>query len=188
MRQIKLLAIAGVAFAAVAAQPASANVVTIGSGTAAVTCTPNCEGFIAGGAPNFPTGAGALSSTNAAVYAVLPADEATQASALSLLSGETFVGADGAKTTPGGGDVEVLSFNTLAAYVAVKLGVGTFFIKNTSGGELTIDFLKTAGPGGAGGGLSHYTEFGNEIPIPGALWLMGAGLAGLGFARRRKAA
>ena len=27
-----------------------------------------------------------------------------------------------------------------------------------------------------------------EVPIPGAIWLMGAGIAGLGFARRRKAA
>ncbi|HBK91230.1 MAG TPA: hypothetical protein DDZ68_06130 [Parvularcula sp.] len=28
----------------------------------------------------------------------------------------------------------------------------------------------------------------SEIPLPGAVWLMGAGLAGLSFARRRKAA
>lgn len=40
-------------------------------------------------------------------------------------------------------------------------------------------------------GVSNIYAFngeGNEIPVPGAIWLMGAGLAGLGFARRRKAA
>ena len=78
----------------------------------------------------------------------------------------------------------------MTAEVALKLGEGTFFLKNTAGPvTLTITYLKATGPDGAGGGLSNITEFGgNEIPVPGAIWLMGAGLAGLGFARRKKTA
>lgn len=40
-------------------------------------------------------------------------------------------------------------------------------------------------------GVSNIYAFngeGTDIPVPGAIWLMGAGLAGLGFARRRQAA
>ena len=33
--------------------------------------------------------------------------------------------------------------------------------------------------------VSFYGDDTPEIPIPGAIWLMGAGLAGLGFARRK---
>lgn len=38
-------------------------------------------------------------------------------------------------------------------------------------------------------GVSNIYAFNGEteVPVPGAIWLMGAGLAGLGFARRRKA-
>lgn len=82
-----------------------------------------------------------------------------------------------------------LTFSTVAAWIGLKLGAGTFFLQNTSGPvTLLITFLKASGPAGAGGGFSHYTEFGNAVPIPGAIWLMGAGLAGLGFANRKKKA
>jgi hypothetical protein len=40
-----------------------------------------------------------------------------------------------------------------------------------------------------GGGFSHWGLYGirgNNVPIPGTLWLFGIALAGLGFARRRK--
>lgn len=36
--------------------------------------------------------------------------------------------------------------------------------------------------------LSHVSFYGSEIPIPGAFWLLGAGLAGLRFASRKRAA
>ncbi len=49
---------------------------------------------------------------------------------------------------------------------------------------LFITYLKSAGRAGADASLGHITEFGNEAPVPGALWLMG-GLAGLSFARRK---
>jgi hypothetical protein len=82
--------------------------------------------------------------------------------------------------------VDMFSFSTTAAWIALKLGAGTAFIFNTAG-LLEISYNAS---GLRGGGLSHITEFGDSsvIPVPGAIWLMGAGLAGLGFTRRRKAA
>ena len=77
------------------------------------------------------------------------------------------------------------TINSLAEYLVLKLGNERIYVKNTSGGQVNIVLAYN---GATGLGLSHFTEFGEAdvIPVPGALWLMGAGIAGLGFGSRRK--
>jgi len=93
-------------------------------------------------------------------------------------------------SSPGAGtrtDPPVNPFASDAAYIALKLGNTVVYIKNTSGGSQTYTYAQN---GAQGLGLSHTTAFGAvaPIPVPAAVWLMGAGLAGLGFAGRRKRA
>lgn len=176
-----IAAAATAAGAALLAQPAFANVITIGGGPATVTCSPSCEAFT-GGSPDAngdPTAAGVLSNTVADLYDGVPSNEGDEAEKLSILIGSPglFDAADGDKTEP-----PVNPFSTLAEFVVFKLGNMRIYVKNTSGGELMITYAEN---GATGLGFSHFTEFG-QIPIPGALWLMGAGLAGLGFAGSRK--
>lgn len=153
--------------------------VSLPKGNKKSDCTPSCVGIIGGTL-------GSLSGTAADLYNYNPSDAATEADALNVLAGTNF--ATGIQTDAGG--VNTLTFSTVAQWIGLKLGAGTFFLNNTSGPvKLFITYLKSAGRAGAGGGFSHYTEFGaNPIPVPGALWLMGAGLAGLGFANRKKKA
>lgn len=160
---------------------ASANVLTVTGGLGTVTCTTSCEGFTGAGSPGEPTGLGTLSDTAADPYEGQPASESDEVSRLNILAGTSFTSADATRTDGSGGDDMI---STLAEYIVLKIGNQALFIKNTSGGLLEIAWDAFAG---AGAGLSHYTEFG-EIPIPGAVWLMGAGLAGIGFASRKKKA
>ena len=179
-------AVAGAFALGILASTASAGVLTNGGGTATVNCTPSCEGVTGGSIA--PPVLGSLSLVAADLYAVSPNNEATEAAALNALVGTSFVGTDGSKTDAGG--VDSLSFATVAEWIVLKLGAGTFFLHNTSGPvQLDIDYVKAGGSAGAGGGLSHYTEFGtSEIPLPAAAWLMIAGIGGLGFASRKKKA
>jgi hypothetical protein len=66
-----------------------------------------------------------------------------------------------------------------------EISIGTLFYKtNPNGNQIVQDFSHVSiwsGVGGGGGGEV-------EIPEPGVLFLMGAGLLGLGLARRRKSA
>lgn len=185
----KSISIAAAAFFAMAA-PAFANAITVGGGIASVDCSPSCAGITGGSITSTSQGMatgtpGTLDGSNADLYSISPNDPATEAAALNVLAGTSFT--TGVQTDAGG--VNTLTFSTTAAWIMLKLGAGTFFLQNTAGPvTLFITYLKASGPAGAGGGFSHYTEFGNAIPIPGALWLMGAGLAGLGFANRRKKA
>lgn len=180
-----LAALAGMAFV-----PAAANVVTLGS-AAEIECnddddaTVGCLGIV-GGTVADDGMAGSLDDTapfTADLYDLDNNSEATQALALNALAGTSFDGSDGVRTEVG--DQETFTFTTLAEWVVLKLGAGVAFIQNTTGGALDIDFSAFAGEGG---GLGNYTEFGSveAIPVPGALWLMAAGIAGLGFANRRK--
>lgn len=187
MRSITSLStVAAIALAAVIAQPAAANVITINGGAGSLTCTPNCEAFIGAGSPGEPTGPGTLSSTNADEYDGTPSNEAAEAGRLNTLAGTSFIGTDGLQI--GGNDSSDNNpddtFMTFALYVVMKIGNDSIFLKNTSGGQLTVAYDSFPGQGS---GLSHYTEFGAAapVPLPAALWLMGAGIAGLGFARRR---
>ena len=191
MSLVKMARIAAAAFAAMAAQPAFASTLTIGGGVASVSCSPSCAGIIGGGVTSAPslgvTGgtAGSLSGTSASLYDFTPSDAVNEAKALNILAGTNFT--SGVQTDMGG--ASSATFSTAASWIALKIGNSHFFLNNTAGPvTLFIAYLKASGRAGAGAGLSHITEFGNEVPIPGALWLMGAGLAGLGAAGRRKKA
>ncbi|MGE0408453.1 MAG: VPLPA-CTERM sorting domain-containing protein [Amphiplicatus sp.] len=180
MRRSGFLTAAAAALLSVfAVNAASANVITVAGGIGTITCTSSCEAYTGAGSPGEPTGPGTLSSTTASVYPGNPSNEASEATRLSTLSGLTFTSADADRTLGNGGS---MSFQTLAEYFLLKLGNVAVYLKNTSGGLLTVDYAATAG---AGAGLSHYTEF-SEVPLPAAGWLMLAGLAGLGFSTRRR--
>jgi hypothetical protein len=187
-KKVLTSALAVFAGAAISISAASANLITIDDGLGTIDCTASCEAFTgAGGNGAEPTGAGVLSGLLADYYDGTPSNEAKEAERLSILvSGSTglFSASDATKTAGNSGS---MSFSTLAEYVVLKIGNVAVFLKNTSGGLLTIDY--TSFPG-AGSGLSHYTEFGqvSQVPLPAAAWLMIAGLSGLGFAGRRKAA
>lgn len=185
-------AIAGAVAFATALGAASANIITIAGGLGSIDCSPSCEAF-AFGAPalgNEPNAIGTLidgvpATEQAWYYDGVPSSEQDEADRLSILiTGSTglFSGADGTRTIGGGGSQLI---STLAEWVVMKLGNVVIFVHNNSGGMLDINYTSTPG---AGSGLSHYTEFGDvpNIPVPGAIWLMGAGLAGLGFAGRKK--
>jgi hypothetical protein len=187
MRFVGLIAaVAALSFAA--ATSAGANVITV-DGTATVTCTASCQGVVGGSITDMPgpglTGTlGMLSNMTADRYEFSPANPEEEALALSFLAGTSFT--TGVRTNVDGMSDSMFSFTTSALWVALKLGSSTIFIFNNTGGELTVDWARN---NLRGGGLSHITEFGETvIPVPGAVWLMGAGLAGLGFTRRRKTA
>lgn len=177
--------IAGSAIALLAAVPASAGVITIGTTGATITCSVSCEAFSGAGGLNIdpgmpntidPTGLGTLGSV-AQLYNGSPANETAEGARLSTLVGAS-VGA-GTKFDPPGNP-----FASLALYIVLKVGAHDIFIKNTSGGSQTYTYALN---GATGLGLSHYTTFGEvEIPLPAAAWLMLAGLGGLGFASRKK--
>lgn len=174
---------------------ASANVINIADSGGVITCTgtldPACEAFAfgaSGGLGTEPDGAGTLIDGNpntevAWYYDGQPSSETDEANRLNILTGgaTSFTMADATRD-----ESPSLSFSTFAEYIVLKLGNMAVFLKNTSGGELTI----TLSDLGRGFGLSHVTEFGevDPIPIPGAVWLMLAGIAGLGAASRKKKA
>lgn len=191
MSLVKAIGVAAAAFIALAAQPAFASTLTIGGGVASVSCSPSCAGITGGSVTSAAslgvTGgtAGSLSATSASLYDFSPTDPVNEAKALNILAGTNFT--SGVQTDMGG--ASSATFSTVASWISLKIGNSHFFLKNTAGPvTLFITYLKSGGRAGAGAGLSHITEFGNEVPIPGALWLMGAGLAGLGSAGRRKKA
>lgn len=191
MSLVKSIGVAAAAFVAMAAQSAFASTLTIGGGVASVSCTPSCAGIIGGSVTYSPslgvTGgtAGSTSGSAADLYDFVPSDAANEAKALNVLAGTNFT--SGVQTDMGG--VSTATFSTVASWIALKIGNSHFFLQNTAGPvTLFITYLQSSGRAGAGAGLSHITEFGNEVPVPGAIWLMGAGLAGLGFANRKKRA
>ncbi|MFN3262938.1 MAG: VPLPA-CTERM sorting domain-containing protein [Pikeienuella sp.] len=130
-----------------------------------------------------------------------------------LFSGDAALAAHGGKDELG-----VATIVTNALYVLVKTGGGgtgdaaapattgkkdksakapdktklaTAIIRNLTGGSLTLTFAAAAN----GTGLSHYSFFGTatpdpvaQVPLPAAGWLLLAGLAGLGFAAKRRRA
>ncbi len=187
MRLLAFAAAAALSFGAATA--ANANMITVG-GTAMITCTPSCQAIVGGTITDMPgpglTGTlGMLSNMTADRYEFNPDSPEETALALNALAGTMFTTGD--RTNVDDDDDSMFSFTTAALWIAMKLGNTQIFLFNNSGGELTIDWDRK---GLRGAGLSNFTEFGETevIPVPGALWLMGAGLAGLGFARRRKAA
>lgn len=186
-------ALAASALASIGA--ASANVIQIADNSGTITCSggvdPACLAFAfgaSGGLGTEPDGAGTLIDGNpntevAWYYDGVPSSESHEASRLNILSGgaTSFTMADAVRD-----NAPSMSFSTLAEYVVLKLGNMAVFIKNNTGGELMISLSNLA----MSFGLSHVTEFGqvSDIPIPGAIWLMIAGIAGLGAAGRKKKA
>jgi len=184
MKRLFSIVAAGAAAIASTFGIASANVITVAGSTATITCTASCEAFTFG-APALgaePNELGILSGSDAWYYDGTPSSESDEATRLNTLAGTSFSMADATRD-----ETPATSFSTLAAYVVLKLGNVGVYLKNTSGGMLNISYVSAPSLG-----LSHYTEFGDvevpEVPIPGAIWIMGMGLAGLGAARRKKKA
>lgn len=79
---------------------------------------------------------------------------------------------------------DLSSFNKLLTHFVIKAGNNFYLF------EISADMVASSGtfnweiPGQMA--LSNINFYGMDVPIPGAIWLMGAGLAGLGFAGRKK--
>lgn len=187
MTNLRILG-ATLALTALSTGAAFANTISLGGGVASITCTPDCKAFTGAGSVGFPTGLGTLSSSIGASYDIHPSDASEQLAVNTLTGGSFGVGT---KTDAGGAGAK--SFDTTAQYILLKIGNGpgglsrSFVIANFLGGALNISYQQAAGRQGQGGGLSHYSEFaGAEVPVPGAFWIMGAGIAGIAFASGRK--
>ena len=63
-------------------------------------------------------------------------------------------------------------------YFSVKQSTYLWYMKNNSGVPLTITWSP--------GQFSHLTEYGDPIPLPGAVWLFGSALVGLVALNRRR--
>ena len=168
---------------------ASANVITIAGNNGTITCTdpdapvtePACAAFTLG-APALgaePNAIGVLSTTDAWYYDGTPSNPTDERNRISIL----LTGSPGNYTESGTKDETSppSMFTTTAEYIVLKLGNESVFIANLTGGLLTINISGLT----SSFGLSHVSEYG-VVPVPGAIWLMMAGLAGLGFSTRKK--
>lgn len=193
MRKFFIRAIVGAAALATGFSSALANTITISGGPAFVTCNGAaigaCEGIIGGAivlsGQNVDVGAGTMgtfSTTAADQYDGGNSSEANETLGLNEIAGTSFLEADANKSSSN----PPLFFTTLAEFFMLKIANTNVFFRNTSGGSLDIVY----NPNGAtASGLSHYTEWGGdtpEVPLPAAIWLMIAGMCGLGFAGRKK--
>lgn len=129
-----------------------------------------CQGF---------TATNTLSATQARAYDLGSSDEATE---LAFLN--TLLGGGGVTSAYKPGTVGPTA-STNKEYFSIKIGQQTTFYKNMTTGTLDLRFLK----GTASQAFSHLTEYGDPVPLPGAVWLFGSAMVGLvALNRRRKMA
>jgi hypothetical protein len=182
------LAIAGLAAGfALSALPAAANTIQIGTTAATITCSVTCTAFIGAGGvdtppsvEDTPTGPGTQSSTKAQLYDGTPASQTAERARLADLLGLADATTLGNRTELGA----IAAFNSGAQYIVLKIGQNDVFIVNTSGGSQSFTYNQNGAQALGLSGVNTYLTA--AVPVPAAVWLMGAGLAGLGFAGRRK--
>ncbi len=160
-----------------------------------VDCGGLCEGFTEGGTPLYPDSMGVLDPTFANFYDLTnggggqSVENETQALNI-LITGVTtdpattpFAASDGTKS-----DMDFTGFPTDAEYLAMKLGVGTYFFHISSlGAVINVSYDYFGGPDIPGAGGSHFTEWGmSVIPLPAALPMFLASLGGLFWVGRRR--
>lgn len=178
---------AGLLLAFGAAQSADANTVhdiLIDGGEKAIDCSlPGCKGVLEDGS---------LSTSEA--FAFDKPGNANETSITNLLNSTLDPNTNfspGTRTNLGNGVLSSCSdtsctFNSSAAFVALKIGNEIAFISNMTGGEVDLTFTKISGSGG----LSNITEIGQAtvIPVPAPLILLMSAVGGIGLlARRRRA-
>jgi hypothetical protein len=121
------------------------------------------------------TAPGVLDSTSpyqANTTTVNPADAATLVPIANSYFGTSFATGDEHRTDGGSASSLVLDIETL--YFSLTLGQNqTAFFQNQTGGALHLTYNAT----GKASGVSHYSEYGAALAVPGPI--VGAGLPGL---------
>jgi len=103
---------------------------------------------------------------------VNPANPATLVPIANSYFGTSFTPAQETRTDGGSVSSLVLDIETL--YFSLTLGQNqTAFFENRTGGALHLTYTGT----GQANGVSHYSEYGTALPVPGPI--VGAGLPGL---------
>ena len=158
-----------------------------------------CRGFVGGnlvlstrGQPRVVGGSPAgLSDTAANIYSIGSNSPENEAQALDFLidgvDNDEFVTGNQVDTR----GVASLSFQTSAQYLAIKVGLGHFFLELAGPGPINLFYTADGNNDSraqSGGGFSHYTEFGqlSAVPVPAAGLLLVSALGGMGFAARRR--
>lgn len=151
---------------------ANANTVTIFNGASQKGTLSDLGGSITFLGYTAPGVLDATSPYTALTATVNPADPGTLVPIANTYFGTTFTTLDEHRTEGGSASLFDLDIDTL--FFSVTLGGNqTAFFRNQTGGELHLTYTAT----GTAAGLSHYSEYGNALAVPGPI--VGAGLPGL---------
>ena len=151
-------------------------------GQYALDCDDGCFGFVGTG-PSY-----ALDNMgppyNAQAYKLSNSSTATELAKLNaILGGAGFSPVTSVYKPPAAENTSTWSTNK--EYFSIKIGQQTTFYKNMTTGTLDLAFLRTDG-GERSVNWSHLTEYGDPVPLPGAVWLFGSALVGLVALNRRR--